>query len=107
MFTFHGSAFGCLFVATHRADRVHDFVRYIRLGPVLRFRLILKKLRHYLSSSSWSLPRILLALPRIRAASVPDNFPAFPICVARAFAFAAWARSGMGYAFFSGNPNVL
>src|SRR6185312_3803319 len=35
-----------------------------------------------------------------------DRLPAFTCCVARAFAFAAWARSGMGYFFAPGNPNV-
>jgi hypothetical protein len=52
-------------------------------------------------------PRILLAFARIFAALDADSFPRFTICVARAFAFAACARSGIGYFLDPGRPKVL
>jgi hypothetical protein len=52
-------------------------------------------------------PNIELALRLILAALAGDSFPAFTICVARLFALAAWARSGIGYFRDPGRPNLL
>jgi hypothetical protein len=53
------------------------------------------------------LPRIRFAFALIFAAADLLSFPRRTICVARAFAFAACRRSGIGYARRPGSPNVL
>jgi len=52
-------------------------------------------------------PKILFAFALIFAALLEESFPRFTICVARALAFAACERSGIGYLRFPGSPNVL
>jgi hypothetical protein len=49
----------------------------------------------------------LFAFALILAALALDNFPRLTICVARAFAFAAWLLSGIGYLRAPGKPKVL
>src|SRR6266702_8871029 len=53
------------------------------------------------------LPNTRFAFALIRAALDALNLPRLTICVARAFAFAACERSGIGYFLTPGKPNVL
>src|SRR6266852_5670802 len=53
------------------------------------------------------LPNMRFAFALILAALALDSFPRFTICVARAFAFAACERSGIGYFLLLGKPNAL
>ena len=47
------------------------------------------------------------AFARILAAEDEESLPAWTCWVARAFAFAAWLRSGIGYLREPGSPNLL
>src|SRR5437879_432004 len=50
-------------------------------------------------------PKMRLALRSICALALDDKLPAATCCVARAFAFAAWLASGIGYLREPGRPN--
>jgi hypothetical protein len=52
-------------------------------------------------------PNTRFAFALIFAAVDRDSFPRFTICVARAFAFAAWRLSCIGYARRPGRPKEL
>src|SRR6266436_9500450 len=65
---------------------------------------------HYAISDSLPVcfsPNMRLAFARILAADAAESLPFLTCCVARAFALAAWLRSGIGYLRSFGSPNVL
>src|ERR1041384_4807716 len=53
------------------------------------------------------LPRIRFAIALIFANAESLSLPTLCCCEARAFAFAAWSLSGIGYERLPGNPNFF